>query len=113
MNHGSAPEYYENNYRRISNTEDNFFNLRLRGIGGNQYAYGAKVYATSLSLSQYREMRFENNYMSNNAPELHFGLAGDETLSELRVEWPDGEVTVLHDVPVNQFMVIEHPSYND
>ena len=67
----------------------------------------------SETLNQYREMRFENNYMSNNAPELHFGLAGDNAVSELRVEWPDGEVTIVSDVPANQFMVIEHPSYND
>ena len=113
MNHNGLPSYYENHFRRILNAEDNFLNVRLQGVGGNQHAYGAKVYATSDTLNQYREMRFENNYMSNNAPELHFGLAADDVVSELRVEWPDGEVTVLNDVPVNQFMVIEHPSYND
>ncbi|SIS43799.1 MAG: hypothetical protein C9355_02055 [Thalassolituus maritimus] len=113
MNHNGFPSYYENHFRRLITADDNFLNVRLRGVGGNQFAYGAKVYATSETLNQYREMRFENNYMSNNAPELHFGLAGDDAVSELRVEWPDGEVTILSDVPVNQFMVIEHPSYND
>ena len=113
MNHNGLPSYYENHFRRISDFSDNFLNVRLRGITGNQYAYGAKVYATSETLNQYREMHFENNYMSNNAPELHFGLAADSVVNELRIEWPDGEVTVLSDIPVNQFMVIEHPSYND
>ncbi|MEC7548085.1 MAG: cytochrome c peroxidase [Pseudomonadota bacterium] len=113
MNHDGLPSYYENEFRRVSNFSDNFLNVRLHGPGGNQYAYGAKVYATSDSLQQYREMRFENNYMSNNAPELHFGLAADDVLSELRVEWPDGEITVLTNVDANQFIVIEHPSYTD
>jgi len=113
MNHSGFPSYYENHFRRLITADDNFLNVRLRGVGGNQSAYGAKVYATSETLNQYREMRFENNYMSNNAPELHFGLAGDNAVSELRVEWPDGEVTIVSDVPANQFMVIEHPSYND
>jgi cytochrome c peroxidase len=113
MNHSGLPSYYENHFRRLSTLSDNFLNVRLHGPGGNQYAYGAKVYATSDSLQQYREMRFENNYMSNNAPELHFGLAADDVLSELRVEWPDGEITVLTNVDANQFIVIEHPSYTD
>lgn len=111
MNHSDVPVYYKNNFRRISNLNDNFLNIRLRGIDGNQNAFGAKVTVIAGELNQYREMRFENNYMSNNAPELHFGLAAESVIDEIRVEWPEGQVTVLSDIDVNQFMVIEHPSY--
>ncbi|MEK9712096.1 MAG: CRTAC1 family protein, partial [Thalassolituus sp.] len=110
MNHNGKPSYYENHFRHAAASGRNFLNVRLHGLQGNVYAYGAKVYATSESLNQYREMRFENNYMSNNAPELHFGLSADDVVSELRVEWPDGQVSVLENVAANQFLVVEHPS---
>lgn len=92
-------------------SSDNCLNIRLHGVGGNQNAFGAKVTVSAGDLTQYREMRFENNYMSNNAPELHFGLAAESVIDEIRVEWPDGQVTLFTDIDVNQFMVIEHPSY--
>jgi cytochrome c peroxidase len=110
-NHTGKPSYYENHFRRISDMSDDFLNIRLHGVGGNQYAYGAKVYVVAGELSQYREMRFENNYLSNNAPELHFGLAAESMIDEIKIEWPDGQVTILNNIDSNQFMVIEHPSY--
>ena len=113
LNHSGAPSYYENHFRRTLDFSDNFLNIRLRGTGGNQYAYGAKVYVTAGSLSQYREMRFENNYISNNAPELHFGLAAHSNIDEVRIEWPDGQTTTLNDVDPNQFLVVRHPSLAD
>jgi hypothetical protein len=111
MNHSDVPVFYENHFRRLSDFSDNFLNIRLHGVGGNQNAFGAKVTVSAGDLTQYREMRFENNYMSNNAPELHFGLAAESVIDEIRVEWPDGQVTLFTDIDVNQFMVIEHPSY--
>ena len=111
MNHSDVPVFYENHFRRLSDFSDNFLNIRLHGVGGNQNAFGAKVTVSAGDLTQYREMRFENNYMSNNAPELHFGLAAESVIDEIRVEWPDGQVTLFTDIDVNQFMVIQHPSY--
>jgi len=109
INNVGAPTYYENHFRRLSNASDNFINVQLRGVAGNRFAYGAKVTLTTGELQQYREMRFENNYLSNNAPELHFGLADAELIDEIRVRWPDGSETVMNDVDVNQFLVLSHP----
>ena len=121
INNTGKPTYYENHHRRVSNIWDNFLNLQLRGDGGNRFAYGAKVYAYTAAniggdlvglgeLNQYREMRFENNFISNNAPELHFGLAAHSKVDTLRVEWPNGTVTELTDVDANQFMVLQQPA---
>ena len=121
INNTGKPTYYENHHRRVANVWDNFLNLQLRGDGGNRFAYGAKVYAYTAAniggdlvglgeLNQYREMRFENNFISNNAPELHFGLAAHSKVDTLRVEWPNGTVTELTDVDANQFMVLQQPA---
>ena len=123
INNSGKPSYYENHHRRIANLGDNFLNLQLRGNGGNRFAYGAKVTAISNAilptfglaeglekLEQYREMRFENNFISNNAPELHFGLGFHSQVDTLRVEWPNGTVTELTDVDANQFMVLQQPA---
>ena len=110
LNHTGVPTYYENHFRRAGNDDDHFLNLRLKGLEGNRNAYGAKVTVISNSLNQYREMRFENNYNSNNAPELHFGLSTDTLVTEIRIEWPDGLTTTRSNVDADQFLVIEHPS---
>lgn len=110
LNHTGAPSYYENHFRQQGRDDDHFLNIRLQGKEGNRPAYGAKVSVTSASLNQYREMRFENNYNSNNAPELHFGLGTDQQVTRIRVEWPDGQVSTLNNVSADQFLVIEHPS---
>ena len=110
LNHTGAPTYYENHFRQSGKDDDHFINLRLHGLEGNRYAYGAKVTVISDGLNQYREMRFENNYNSNNAPELHFGLGSDTLITSLRIEWPDGQVSTLNNVSADQFLVIDHPS---
>ena len=109
MNHMGKPSYYENTFRRSLATQRNFINVRLQGQSGNTSAFGAKVWVQVADSTQYREMRFENNYMSNNAPELHFGLADAELIDEIRVRWPDASETVMNDVDVNQFLVLSHP----
>lgn len=113
INHTGLPSYYENTHRNSVSSADNFLNIRLKGKGNNTPAFGTKLYVRSGSgadeLNQYREMRFENNFFSNNAPELHFGLADHTQVDSIRIEWPDGEVTEMTNIEVNQFLLIEQP----
>ncbi|MBU2039665.1 MAG: ASPIC/UnbV domain-containing protein, partial [Gammaproteobacteria bacterium] len=109
VNNVGQPEFYENRIRGQLNTKDNFISLSLKSAGKNTAAIGSKVWLTTGGKTQYREMRLENNFISTNAPELHFGLSDAASIDEIRIRWPGGTETVMNSVNVNQFLQITAP----
>ena len=109
VNNVGRPEFYENRVRGSLNSKDNFISLSLRVSGTNAVAIGSKVWLTAAGKTQYREMRLENNFISTNSPELHFGLADAASIDEIRIRWPGGSETVLNSVDANQFLQITAP----
>lgn len=87
----------------------NWINVRLRGGGDiNRDAIGARVYlSTDGARTLMQEVKCGSSLGAGNDIALHFGL-GDETIRELRVRWPNGEESLLSDVDVNQFLVVEY-----
>ena len=47
-----------------------------------------------------------SNYLSQNEMSAHFGLGNATMLDTITVEWTNGEVTTLTDVPANQTLTI-------
>jgi hypothetical protein len=39
----------------------------------------------------------------------HFGLGDATNVVTLKIEWPSGHVTTIHDVAANQFLTIQEP----
>ena len=46
------------------------------------------------------------HYLSQSELSVHFGLGTAASVDELRVNWPDGASTVLHDVAGNQTLTV-------
>ena len=71
---------------------------------------GARLYATATIDGQmtelFRLMSWGSNFESSSEPGVHFGLGDATIVHELRIEWPDGSITTLDDVAVNQTMTI-------
>ncbi len=67
---------------------------------------GAKVVATVGDRSYYRWVGGCSNYLTNSELSAHFGLGDATSVDELRVEWPNGEVTSLSPVDVNQTITV-------
>jgi hypothetical protein len=67
--------------------------------------YGARVIATTGSVSQYFWVNGGSTYLGRSQPVAHFGL-GSATVVDLTVEWPDGTDTVLTNVPANQIITL-------
>ncbi|WP_422466767.1 cytochrome c peroxidase [Endozoicomonas sp. ALC013] len=102
------PTFYRNN-----NTENNdWLSVKLVGLPGNTEALGAKLYLHTDQGVQYRELRFENNYVSANPRQSHFGLGRDRSIDKLVIEWPapDRESTIITTPDKNQRLVIYHPA---
>jgi hypothetical protein len=69
--------------------------------------YGAMIRAVVGSTTQTRTITGCDTYLGINELSAHFGLAGATIVNELRVEWPDGLVTTLHDVAANQTITVQ------
>jgi hypothetical protein len=96
-------------YRNDSITNANYLEVKLVGKAPNTQGIGARVYITVGGEQQMREIRNGNNYLSSNPVEADFGLAGGETISEVKVLWPDHTETVMSGVTVNQMLEIAQP----
>jgi hypothetical protein len=55
-----------------------------------------------------REAMAGSSYLSSEDPRCHFGL-GEQRTVELRVRWPDGEVSIVTDVAANQIVDVDDP----
>ena len=98
--------FYRNKIHGKNSQSTNFLTVKLLGKAPNQHAIGARIYLQSASGTQMREVRIENNFMSQNPVESHFGLGGDKQVMALRIVWPDGEEERITNLSVNQVLVV-------
>ena len=81
-----------------------FLGFELRQPGHNPTAIGARIRVHVNGVTYTEELRLGGTgYASSGPVEAHFGL-GEATAAEwVEVRWPDGEVSVAEDVPVNRW----------
>jgi hypothetical protein len=72
------------------------------GTLSNRDGVGAKVFVTAGGVTQVREQNGGYHRWSQNHQRLHFGLAGNQTIDTVRIEWPSGRVDTFSNVAANQ-----------
>ncbi len=88
---------------------NNWITFQLEGTESNVNAIGAKVIIYGDFGTQIREVRAGESYGIVNSFNCHFGL-GTSTIDYAVVEWPSGQMTLLENPAVNQFVqVVEGP----
>ena len=95
-------------YRNELAPGNHYLTIKLSGSGLNTSGVGARVEVTDGNLTQVREIRCGNNFVSQNPAEAHFGL-GTAEFVDVTVTWPDGSQTALAGVAADQFMTISQP----
>jgi len=84
--------------------------LSLVGSASNRMAVGARVTITTRlagqSSQQVRWLSTTTGYASQNAPVLHFGLAGATNVEILMIDWPSGRRDTFENVTANQHLHI-------
>jgi hypothetical protein len=98
-NFGSPPIYLKNNIGGNSIE----FELRSKT---NYYALGAKIYLKTNFHTQLREVTTGGTWNSSMPSRLHFGLAPNETINEIQIEWSNGEKEVRKDLKMNNLYYI-------
>jgi len=66
--------------------------LELEGRESNPQGYGAVVELAVGDRRQVRPVLSSSSYLSQGAPELHFGLGEAEKADELVIRWPSGKI---------------------
>ncbi len=91
-------------YRNLG-VGNNWIQVDLEGKVSNRDGIGAKLFATTPDgKTQLRERNGGIHWAQQDQKRIHFGLAQNEKVSELKIYWPSGIVQKLNDVPVNQVL---------
>jgi hypothetical protein len=92
--------------------------IRLVGPVENTTGIGAALYATTnLGLPAERTIRRDANpnagtFNQSDLP-VHFGFGASASADKLRIEWPDGTVQHLCNVPTDQYLTVHYPEPGD
>jgi hypothetical protein len=82
--------------------------LRLLNRHGGP-AINARATITTGGVKRLRELRSGASYVSQHAPELHFGLGPAAHVETLEVVWPGGGRSVLHGVDIDRTVTVRQP----
>jgi hypothetical protein len=93
-------------YRNDGGNAQHWLQVKLNGLAPNSEAIGGRVYVTTGTQTQFRELRAGSNFESQDPAIAHFGLGSAEVADTVRVLWPDGGEDVLNAVAANQVIVV-------
>ncbi|MDP6402025.1 MAG: FG-GAP-like repeat-containing protein [SAR202 cluster bacterium] len=85
---------------------DTWLKVRLRGTESNHFGIGAVVKVTSGGMTQMEQLFAGGSTYSQDAQELHFGLAGETVADKVEVRWPSGIIQTVENVGANRTITI-------
>jgi hypothetical protein len=92
-------------WRNVSPAENHWLRLKLIGTKSNRDGIGANIrIATQQNL-----MTTAVGYASSSHDAVHFGLGEAETVEQIEIHWPSGEVQTLSNQKTNQTLEIKEP----
>ena len=94
-------------FRNDGGNRHNWLRVRLIGSSSNRSGLGAVVRLTSESGAQWQMVHSGSSYASQSELTLTFGLATDEQVLMLEVEWPSGVVQTFEEAGRNQMVIID------
>lgn len=88
----------------------NYLEVDLTGHAGNREAIGARV---AIKAGGHKQFQFvgqnDDSHHSQGHYRLYFGVGGATTIGRLAVRWPDGKMTHMKNVGVNQLLKVAQP----
>jgi enediyne biosynthesis protein E4 len=100
---GGAVEAFFTTCRSASWTD-----IRLAGPVGNTQGLGARVFVRANGLRHARQIQGLRG-LAQGPSQAHFGLGEAESIGKLTVVWPDGNITISRDLPINRSIRVPHP----
>lgn len=98
VNHQDAPWLLRNE----SSTQNHWLKVRPECGAEPIACLGATVEIETAAAKQRRDVGSQSSYLSQNAPEAHFGIGRDDVVKKIVVRFPSGVVRELENVQPNQ-----------
>jgi hypothetical protein len=105
-NANTAPRLLRND----GGNQKNYLQIRLVGTRGTTDAIGARVKITTGDLTQTREVRSGDGYLSQRDLTLHFGVAHYAQIDSIEIQWQSGAKQLIKSVPANQVLSLKENS---
>ena len=105
-NSNAAPRLLRND----GGNEKNYLQIRLIATQGTTDAIGARVKVTTGELTQTREVRSGDGYLSQRELTLHFGVADYAQIESVEIQWQSGAKQQITSVPANQVLSLKENS---
>ncbi len=93
--------------RNDGGNRKNWLQVRLTATNGSTDAIGTRVKITTGKLTQIREVRSGDGYLSQQDLTLHFGIGDYEQVDSIEVQWQTGTKQLIESVPANQVLSLE------
>jgi hypothetical protein len=103
----------KNSLYRNNGNSNHWIKVRCVGTVSNRSAIGATVRATAMIdgelRRQMRQISGGDGWLSQNSLDVSIGFGAATNIDLLRIEWPSGIIQELHNVAVNQTLIVEEP----
>ncbi len=90
-----------------NNAQHNYLSIKFKGGPTNTQGLGSTVELFAKDLHQYYQQYTNRGFQSSVSPVMHVGLREHKKIDSLRITWYNGKVQVLHDLKVNQQLVLD------
>ncbi|HYC85058.1 MAG TPA: VCBS repeat-containing protein, partial [Chryseosolibacter sp.] len=107
VNNVNMPCFVYRNESIQQHPEYKFLKVSLQGEGRNTFGIGSKVTLYYNGTLSYQEQMPMRGFESTVDHRLNFGLGLTSMVDSLKVQWPDGRVTILRSVSPNQHIFIK------
>jgi len=95
---------------RNNTTDGHRVIIKLAGRAPNLDAIGAEIRIETAAGVQVRQIYTERGVVASEPSTVHFGLGKDTVISKMTIHWPNGQVQVLEDLPVDKLLTIRQPA---
>lgn len=87
--------------------KNHWLEIDLVGVVSNRDAVGATIYVTAGGKTQLREVTGGNHRAGQDMKRVHVGLGKNKTIDEIKIIWPSGCISSMHNVATNRIVTIK------
>ena len=117
ITNGDFPHLLNRNapYQLLENegNDNHWLKIDLEGVVSNRDGIGAKVYVSAGGITQLRQQSGGMHDGVQNDSRLHFGLADNSLVDEIRIEWSSGIVQNITNVDADEILNIVEPKVEE
>lgn len=110
VNNVNMPFFLYENRNDKMHPDHTYLKFDLKGTPANTAAVGSKITVRANGQAYYVEQVPNRGFQSTVDPRPNIGLGKLKVVEEVVVEWPDGRVTRMQDVPTNQTLILRQES---